>query len=155
MNPDPASVVADADVLAADCFVDGPSRAAVDLVRTHDWMTLVASEVLLDDAQGVIADLGDESLANDWRERIEQDVSLVDHPPDDHPALASALSGSAAHLLTLDEALASAGSNAALSARVKTSVRLPDAFVAMFDAASLYEATVGGEYPGPDRDPRG
>ncbi|UWG48884.1 PIN domain [Halanaeroarchaeum sp. HSR-CO] len=155
MKPDPASVVADADVLAADLFVDGRARAAMDLVRSHDWMTLVASEALLDDAESVIAELGDEHLATDWRERVEAEASIVDHPAEDHPALAAALAGSAGHLLTLDESLASPGTNAALSARVQTSVRLPDAFVSMFDAASLYEAVKGGSYPGPDRDPRG
>ena len=154
MNPDPASVVADADVLAADTFHDGTARAALDLVREHSWMTLVASEPLLDDAHAVIADLGDSELASDWRERIEAATVLVDHPAGDHPALAAALAGNAAHLLTLDESLSSPGANAALSGRVKTSVRLPDAFVSMFDAASLYEAVEGGEYPGPDRDPR-
>ncbi|MGM0399281.1 MAG: DUF7384 family protein [Halobacteriota archaeon] len=155
MSPDPASVVADADVLAADLFVDGRARAAVDLVRAHDWMTLVASEALLDDAESVVAELGDDRLAADWRERIEAEASIVEHPAEDHPALAAALAGSAGHLLTLDESLASPGTNAALSARVQTSVRLPDAFVSMFDAASLYEAVEGGTYPGPDRDPRG
>lgn len=154
MRPDPASVVADADVLAADLFVDGRAREAIDILRAHDWMTLVASEVLLEDAESVIAELGGGRLAEDWRERIEAEVSLVDHPSQDHPALATALAGSAGHLLTLDESLASPGTNAALSARVKTSVRLPDAFVSMFDAASLYEAVADGSYPGPDRDPR-
>jgi hypothetical protein len=38
---------------------------------------------------------------------------------------------------------------------MQVSVRPPAAFVALFDAESLYEAVVGGEYPGPDRDPRG
>lgn len=154
MNPDPASVVADADVLAADTFLDGASRAALDLVREHSWMTLVASEPLLDEARTVIADLGNHELASAWRERIEGEAVIVDHPEGDHPALAAALAGDAAHLLTLDESLASPGANAALSGRVKTSVRLPDAFVSMFDAASLYEAVEGGAYPGPDRDPR-
>ncbi|AKH98444.1 DUF7384 family protein [Halanaeroarchaeum sulfurireducens] len=154
MNPDPASVVADADVLLADLFVDGTARDALDLVRKHDWMTLVASEPLLDDAAAIVATKADPDLAADWRDRIEAEASIVDHPPGDHPALASALTGGAGHLLTLDETLASPRTNAAVSTRVQTSVRLPDAFVHSFDAASLYEAVEGGSYPGPDRDPR-
>ncbi|ERH12524.1 MAG: hypothetical protein J07HB67_01544 [halophilic archaeon J07HB67] len=34
------------------------------------------------------------------------------------------------------------------------SVREPRAFATLFDPESLYPAVVGGEYPGPDRDPR-
>lgn len=154
MNPDPASVVPDADVLAADLFEDGPARRAVDLVLEHDWMTLVSSEPLLDDAAAIIADLGDPSLAADWRERIDGEATIVEHPPGDHPGLAAALAGDAAHLLTLDESLSSAATGVALSTRVKASVRNPAAFVQIFDAASLYEAVEGGEYTGPDRERR-
>jgi hypothetical protein len=154
VSPDPASVVADADVLAADLFVGGAAREALDLVREHSWMTLVASDPLLDDAEAVVADLGDEALARDWRERIEAEATLVEIPSGDHPAVASALVGDAGHLLTLDETLSSAGSNVSLSARVPTSIRRPEAFVHVFDAASLYAAVEGDEYPGPDRDPR-
>lgn len=155
MNPDPACVVPDADVLAADLFEDGPARAAMDLLLEHDWVTVVSSEPLLDDAETVIAALGDDSLAADWRTRIESEATMVEHPTGDHPALAAALAGEAAHLLTLDESLTSAETGVALSARVKTSLRHPAAFVRIFDAASLYEAVEDGEYPGPDRAPRG
>lgn len=154
MTPDPASVVVDADVLAADLLVGGSAREAVDLVREHTWMTLVASDPLLDDTEAVIAALADDDLAADWRERVDAEATVVEHPAGDHPALAAALAGGAGHLLTLDESLASAGSNVALSARVPTSIRLPEAFVRIFDAASLYEAVEGGEYPGPDVNPR-
>jgi len=64
-EPSPARVVADADVLAADllCGPDSDARAAIDHLRRHSWVTLVASDHLLDDASAVIAD-----LANDtWR----------------------------------------------------------------------------------------
>ncbi|MDL0123389.1 DUF7384 family protein, partial [Halobacterium salinarum] len=74
-NPDPAAVAADADVLAADVFVDGHARAALDVVRAHDWVTLVASTPLLDDAQAVIAALGSDALAADWRDRIADRVT--------------------------------------------------------------------------------
>ncbi|MFB6093649.1 MAG: hypothetical protein ABEJ77_01740 [Halanaeroarchaeum sp.] len=151
---DPASVVADADVLAADLFADGRAREAMDLIRAHDWLTLLASEALLDDAEAVIATLAEADLASAWRDRVETRATLVDHPAGDHPGLATAVAGDAGHLLALDGELTSAAANVALSGRVQTSVRTPAAFVHVFDAPSLYEAVEGGAYPGPDRDPR-
>ena len=154
MTADPTRVVADADVLAADLLVGGDARAALDHVRRHSWLTLVASDALLDDAEAVIADLADADLAADWRDRIEREREPVDHPDDDHPALASAYRGEAPHLLTFDESLRSAEAGLSLQPRVSISVRSPDAFATVFDAESLYEATQDGEYPGTDRDPR-
>ena len=149
-----AHVVADADVLAADVCCGGASREAMDHVRRHDWVTLVASDHLLDDAEAVIAELTDASLATDWRERIEAEREPVDHPATDHPGLASAYRGQAAHLLSYDEGLGSVDAGANLNRRMSVSIRTPDAFARLFDAESLYEAVIGGEYPGPDRDPR-
>ncbi|MFB6195818.1 MAG: hypothetical protein ABEI80_06580 [Haloplanus sp.] len=153
-DPSPARVTADADVLAADLLIGDPARAALDHVREHSWMTLVASEDLLDDAEAVVRTLGDETLARDWRTRAATASERVAHPAADHPALASAYRGGAMHLLTFDESLLSASAGAAISGRVETSVRHPRAFATLFDAESLYRAVVGGEYPGPDRDPR-
>jgi predicted nucleic acid-binding protein len=153
-DPSPARVTADADVLAADVLIGGPARAALDNLREHSWLTLVASDHLLDDAEAVIGSLGDAELARDWRVRIERECELVSHPPDDHPALAAAYRGGAMHLLTLDDSLLSASAGTALRGRVETSPRHPRAFDALFDAESLYREAVGGEYPGPDRDPR-
>ncbi|WP_101294124.1 PIN domain-containing protein [Halegenticoccus soli] len=153
-EPGPERVVADADVLAADLLVGGDARRALDAVREHSWTTLVASDPLLDDAEAVIADLADADLAGDWREKIETLRTPVDHPPGDHPALASAYRGGAMHLLTLDPRLQTAQAGATLGRRLDLSVRHPKAFATLFDAASLYAAAVGGEYPGPDRDPR-
>ncbi|QLH80118.1 DUF7384 family protein [Halosimplex pelagicum] len=150
----PARIVADADVLAADLLVGGDAREALDHVRAHSWVALVASDPLLDDAEAVIADLADSEIAADWRERVEALREPVDHPAGDHPALASALHGGAMHVLTFDESLGSAAAGAAIRGRVEASVRSPRAFAAVFDAESLYEAVEGGEYPGPDRDPR-
>jgi len=150
----PARVVADADVLAADLLIGGPAREALDHVRRHAWVTPVASGPLLDDAEAVIRELSDPDLAADWRERIQADCELVDHPAGDHPALASAYRGEAAHVLSYDEGLRSAKTGMALKAHVQVSVRPPDAFARFFDPASLYEAVEGGDYPGPDRDPR-
>jgi predicted nucleic acid-binding protein len=147
-------VTADADVLAADLLVGGPARAALDHVREHSWVTLVASDSLLDDAEAVVRTLGDAGLARDWRDRIEREAEIVVHPADDHPALAAAYRGGAMHLLTLDDSLLSASAGATLRGRVETSPRHPRAFATLFDAESLYREVVGGDYPGPDRDPR-
>jgi len=154
-DADPTRVVADADVLAADLLVGGGAREALDRVREHSWMTLVASDPLLDDAEAVVADLADPDLAADWRDRAGRECDRVDQPESDHPGLASAYRGRAAHLLTYDEGLSSAGANLSLQPHLQVSVRPPDAFARLFDPAALYEATHEGPYPGPDCDPRG
>jgi predicted nucleic acid-binding protein len=151
---DPTRVVADADVLAADLLLDGAARDALDAVRRHSWMTLVASDPLLDDAEAVIRDLADDSLAVDWREHIDPLRERVEQAPGDHPGLASAVAGGAAHLLTLEEGLGTATSNLSLQPHARLSIRTPAAFAAVFDPEALYAATQDGEYPGPDRDPR-
>jgi hypothetical protein len=153
-EPSPARVVADADVLAADLLVGGPSRAALDHLRQHSWTTLVASDALLDDAEAVVTRVADPSLAADWRARVEAWRDPVDHPDGDHPGLASAYRGGAMHLLSFDERLQSARTGASLQGYVPLSVRHPRAFAALFDAESLYREVAGGAYPGPDRDPR-
>ena len=153
-DADPTRVVADADVLAADLLVGGPAREALDAVREHSWMTLVASDPLLDDAQAVITRLADADLAADWRGRVEGLREPVSHPDGDHPGLASAYNGSAAHLLSFDERLGSATANLTVQPHMQVSIRTPDAFATLFDAAALYDATHDDAYPGPDRDPR-
>jgi predicted nucleic acid-binding protein len=153
-DADPTRVVADADVLAADLLVGGVARDALDHVRSHSWMTLVASNHLLDDVEAVITALANDSLAADWRECIERDREAVDHPEGDHPGLASAYRGRTAHLLSFDEQLGSAGANLSLQSHMQVSIRTPDAFARLFDAASLYEAIHDDDYAGPDRDPR-
>ena len=152
---DPTRIVADADVLAADLLVGGPSRDVLDQVRSHSWLTLVASDALLDDAEAVIVDLADPSLAADWREHVEALRERVEQAEGDHPGLASAVSGGAAHLLTLEDDLRTAKANLSLQPHVRLSIRTPAAFAALFDAEALYAATQGGDYPGPDREPRG
>jgi hypothetical protein len=152
---DPTRIVADADVLAADLLVGGPARDALDVVREHSWLTLVASEHLLADARAVIEVLADESLASDWYETAAELAELVEHPAEDHPALASAYRGGAGHVLSFDERLQSVQAGANLQQVMDASVREPRAFTTVFDAAALYEAVVDGDYPGPDRDPRG
>jgi len=154
VDPSPARVVADADVLAADLLVGGPARDALDHVRAHSWVALVASDELLDDAQAIIADLAGAGLAADWRERVEEWHEPVAHPSGDHPALASAYRGGAMHLLSFDEGLQSVGAGVAIRGHVETSVKHPRAFARLFDPESLYEAVTDGEYPGPDCDPR-
>jgi len=148
---DPTRVVADADVLAADLLVGGPSREALDAVRAHSWVDLVASDPLLADAVAVIERLADETLAAAWRERIERERVAVDQPAGDHPGLASASRGNAAHLLTFDETLTSARTNLSVQPHVALSVRSPDAFARLFDPAALYEHSHDDPYSGPDR----
>jgi predicted nucleic acid-binding protein len=150
----PARIVVDADVLAADVLADGAAREAMDEIRSHSWVELVASDHLLDDAEAVIRDLGDPDLAAAWREKIEDLRVAVEHPEGDHPALASAYRGQAAHILSYDETLRGAKASATFGSRLNVSVKTPEGFVGLFDAESLYEAVEGGEYPGPDRDPR-
>lgn len=150
----PARVVADADVLAADLFGDDDSREALDALREHSWTTLVASDPLLDDARAVVESLGDESLADAWRERAENWCEPVSHPPEDHPALGSAYRGGAMHILSFDDRLTSSQAAATLGSQFPVSVHHPRAFATLFDAESLYAEVVGGDYPGPDRDPR-
>ena len=153
-GPDPTRVVADADVLAADLLVGGPAREALDVVRRHSWLDLVATAPLLDDAGGVVAELAEPGLADEWRRRVEPSTVGVEQRSGDHPALAAAYSGDAAHLLSFDERLRSARGGAELRGVMDVSVRSPDAFATMFDPAAVYETTVGEAYPGPDRDPR-
>jgi hypothetical protein len=150
----PTRIVADADVLAADVLVGGASRDALDHVRSHSWLTLVASDQLLDDAAAVIGTLADDEIAAAWRERAAAATERVDHEPGDHPGLASAVHGEAAHLLSFDDALGSVQVGMSVQPHAKLSVRPPDAFARLFDAASLYAAEVDDDYPGPDQDPR-
>lgn len=154
-RPDPTRVVADADVLAADLLVGGASRAALDVVRSHSWMDLVASDALLEDAAAIVRRLADGSLAEDWRDRAARERVRVEHPEGDHPGLASAHRGGAAHLLSLDGNLTGVDAAVSLQGRVQVSVRTPAAFETVVDPASLYAEVEDGEYPGPDRDPRG
>jgi hypothetical protein len=154
MTTDPTRLVADADVLAADLLVGASSREALDTVRAHSWLTLVATEQLLADAEAVITSLADAELAAAWRERVSADATVVEQPAGDHPAIAAAYHGDAGQLLTFDDSLTSADAGLALKPHLDVSVRTPEAFCAVFDPGPLYEATVGDSYPGPDRDPR-
>ncbi|QUO48571.1 MULTISPECIES: DUF7384 family protein [Halorubrum] len=154
LDPTPARVVADADALAADLLVGGAARDALDALRSHAWTTLVASDPLLDDAEAVIASLSDADLAADWRAAVETWREPVAQPPGDHPALASAYRGGAMQVVSLDPSLTGPGAAAGLRDRMPVSVREPRAFATVFDPAKLYPDAVGGEYPGPDRDPR-
>ncbi|WP_293032055.1 hypothetical protein [Natronococcus sp.] len=153
-EPDSTRVVADSAVLAADLLVGGEAREALDHVRRHSWLELLASDELLAETERLVASLADPELAGAHRERLEAERVAVDQPEDDHPALASAYQGAAAHLLSYDDRLTSAKAGLSLQPRVSVSVRPPDAFARLFDPESLYEATVGDEYPGPDTDPR-
>lgn len=154
-DPDPTRVVADVDVLVADLLVGGAARDALDLVRAHSWLVLVGTEALLDESEAVIAELTDDSLARDWRERIDAEIEYVTPEARGHPAFVAAHASSAATILSLDEQLQSASVGAAIRSRLTTSIKSPDAFSSMVDPASLYEAIFEEPYPGADRDPRG
>ena len=154
-RPNPARVVADADVLAADLLVGGAARDALDHVRRHSWVDLVASNPLLDETEQLVAALSNPGLAADHRERVEAERIRIEHPDGDHPALASAYRSGAGHLLSFDERLRSPATGVSIRSHVSVSVRTPDAFARLFDAGSLYEVVKDGSYPGPDRDPRG
>jgi len=154
MDPEAARVVADADVLAADLLVGGPAREALDHVRRHSWVELVASEPLIADGAAVVADLADGDLAAGWRSRIEAACRLVEHPDGDHHGLAAAYRGEAGHLLTFDGDLSGARANLSAQPYMSLSIRPPGAFARLFDPAALYEALYEESYPGPDRDPR-
>ena len=153
-DPSPARVVADADALAADLLVGGAAREALDALRAHSWTTLVASDALLDDAEAVIAALADDGLAADWRAAVEEWREPVAHPAGDNPALGSAYRGAAMQVVSLDPSLTGARAAAGLRDRLPVSVREPRAFATVFSAEKLYPEAVGGDYPGPDRDPR-
>lgn len=150
-----ARVVADADVLAADLLIGGPARTALDLIRSHSWMTLVLTDPLIADASTLIARFAEETLATDWRTVIADAATIVDQPAGDHPALAAAYHGNAGHILSFDEQLRSAATGSALRQHLDTSIKPPAGFVQLFDPDPLYAAVVGGTYPGPDRDPHG
>ena len=153
-EPSPTRIVADADVLAADCCLDGPSRAVLDELYRHSWTTLVASDSLLDDAEAVIETVATPSLASEWREKLTAWREPVTHPASDHPALGSAYRGGAMQVLSFDDALTSSATGARLNNYVPISVRQPDAFRLLFDPESLYESAFDEGYPGPDREPR-
>lgn len=153
-RPDPTRIVADVDVLAADLLAGGASREALDLVRAHSWLTLVVSDPLLDEAERLVAELADPALAADWRRKVAALGDPVDHPADDHPALACAYRGNAAHIVSYDDRLLGARAGARIKRRVETSVKRPEAFVRLFDPATVHAGVLGGDYPGPDRDPR-
>ncbi|MDZ7746762.1 MAG: hypothetical protein U5K28_09715 [Halobacteriales archaeon] len=151
-GPELTRIVVDADVLAADLLVGGHARVVLDTIRGHSWLTLVVSEPLLDDTERLVADLADADLATDHRMKLESLAEIVDHPEGDHPGLAAAYRGNAAHLVTFDDNLTSVEAGAILKQHVTVSVRPPSAFARLFDPAKLWPEVGEGEYPGPDRD---
>jgi len=153
-DPTPARVVADADVLAADLLGIDHARSALDLLRTHSWTTLVASDPLLDDLEAAVAALTDPELARDWRAQITHWRTPVSHPAGDHPALSSAYRGGAMQVISLDPTLTGPRAAAGLRDRLPVSVREPRAFEAVFSPARLYPEVAADPYPGPDRDAR-
>ena len=153
-RPDPTRVVADVDVLVADLFVDGDARAALDLVRSHSWLTLIVTDRLLDETAAVITSLADDRLATDWRATTAADATVVEPTRTGHPALEAAAAGQASTILSHDERFQRAATGAAIRPHLATSVKSPGAFRHLVRPASLYDVVADGSYPGPDRDPR-
>lgn len=147
-------IVADADVLAADLLCGGDARGVMNEVRSHSWLELVVTTVLVDDAESVVATLGDDRLAADWRATVDDwdQVTVVEQPGDDHPALAAAYRGDALHVVSMDDDLQTARTGAGLRGLMDVSVRSPAAFTSVFDPAAVYELVYDDPYPGPDRD---
>ena len=154
-QPAPNRIVADIDVLAADLFCDGSARKSLDVIRSHSWITLIATAALLDEAQLLIESVASSALAADWRSRITETAHIVEPTASGHPALVAAHTGNAATLLTFNESLQSAQAGASLRAAVSTSIKSPEAFTLLVEPAQLYETLFGDTYPGPDTDPRG
>lgn len=148
------AVVADVDVLVADLFLENAAREALDHVRRHSWVDLVASRPLLARSRAVIAAIESAELAEDWHQRATTDCRLVGHPAGDHPALASAYRSGAHHLLTFDGTLTATETNLGVKPHMDLSARPPDAFARLFDPESVYEHLFEDTYPGPDSDPR-
>jgi hypothetical protein len=157
-DPMPTSIVVDSDVLVADflCGSESNARQAVEILWTHSWMTLFASDPLLTDAEAVIATVTTDQLAREWRSHMTDWCSIVTHPSADHPALSTAYRGGAMHILSFDDRLQSAQAGASLRGQFPVSVRDPAAYAAIFSPERLYSATVSetDTYPGPDRAPR-
>lgn len=151
-EPDLTRIVVDADVLAADLLVGGHARLVLDRIRSHSWLTLVVSEPLIDDTERLVAGLADADLAADHRSKLESLAEVVDHPEGDHPGLAAAYRGNAAHLVTFDDNLTSVEAGAVLKQHVTVSIRPPSAFARLFDPEALWPEVGEGEYPGPDRE---
>ena len=155
VEPTPVRIVVDADVLVADLFgTSQAARTALDTLWEHSWITLVGSDELLTDAAQIITAETDETIAAGWRSIMEEWRLPVTHPKTDHPALGSAYRGGAMHILSNDERLTGSRAATALQGRLPVSVRTPDAFNAVFSAASLYQEVSETPYDGPDRKPR-
>lgn len=153
-QPDPTRFVADVDVLVADVFVNGKARQSLDHLRANSWLQVYTSTSLIDETVAVITALADADLATTWQTQFRRLATIVDHPERDHPALGTAYAARAAHLLTYDERLRTPQTGVAMRRAMPISIRDPAAFIEIFDAAALYEATFGEAYDGPDVDPR-
>lgn len=136
-RPDPMRVVADVDVLAADVFLDGSARAAVSLIRESPDLTLVVTDDLLTEARDLIADFTDDSVAAAWERCARTDFHVVDPSSSGHPALVAAEAGDAATVLTHDEQFQTASAGVAIRTYVETSVKSPEAFVALVERSSF------------------
>ena len=155
-HPDPRCIVADVDVLVADLFIGKASREALDILRAHDWLTLIATDELITEATVIIEELSSAELASQWESRFRREAVVVEPVLQGNAALVAAAAGNAATVLSLDERLQSSAAGTAIRSHLATSVKSPHAFNRLLDPEQYYVATGGepGGYTGPDRDPR-
>ncbi len=126
-------VVVDSEVLAESAKGEKSAKMSMEIIRKCQWIVLVASTPLLDEAQKKVEmELGME-LGKKWRVDTEDVCEIVDHPEGDHPALASAYVGNAQHIISRDENLTSAKAGVNIRTKIETSVKKPDAFVNLFE----------------------
>lgn len=135
--PDPTRVVADTDVLAADLLVGGSAREAIDMIRTHDFLSLITTDTILLETHRIIETLTEKGLADDWLSRARRDFPVVEPDGSGQPAIEAAAASNAATVLSLEERLLSTQAGLTIRDHVATSVRSPRAFVAMVDPAAL------------------
>lgn len=136
-HPDPTRIVADSDVLAADLLVGGSARKALDMIRTHEFLSLITTDTILLETQRIIEALADADLAEDWGSRARVEFTVIKPSGGGHPAFEAAATSNAATVLSLDERLQSMRAGVAIRDHVATSVKSPQAFVAMVDPKAL------------------
>ncbi|MFB6186470.1 MAG: hypothetical protein ABEI06_00840 [Halobacteriaceae archaeon] len=153
-QPDKTTFVIDSDVLIADLLIDGKARKALDLLRSHSWITVIISPELIRECTTVLAEFIDDSVVSAWKEKITTFGKCVTPTATGNKALACAKEANAAHVLTYDQRLLGVKAGVNIKPHVETSVKTPTSFLSIFEPKQLYEAVYDSSYEGPDQDPR-
>ncbi|MFB6186889.1 MAG: hypothetical protein ABEI86_08495 [Halobacteriaceae archaeon] len=153
-QPDKTTFVIDSDVLIADLLIDGKARQALDLLRSHSWITVSISPELITECTTVLAEFIDDAVVNAWEEKITTFGNCVTPTATGNRALACAKEADAAHVITYDQRLLGVKAGVNMKPYVETSVKTPDSFLSIFEPEQLYEAVYDSPYEGPDQDPR-